>query len=44
MGGGGVERIKTKKKKTRTNSKHIRGERQPFQFQGDEKSTMISPV
>lgn len=41
---GGMERTTTKKKKTETNGKHIRGERQSFQFQGDEKSTMISPV
>lgn len=33
-----------RKKKTETNGKHIRGERQSFQFQGDEKSTMISLV
>lgn len=38
---GGMERGKNK---TQTNSKHIRGERQLFQFEGDEKSTMISPV
>lgn len=34
------EKIKHK----RTNGKHKRGERKPFQFEGDEKSTMISPV
>ncbi len=37
-----------KKRKTQTdrqtNSKHRGGDRQVFQFQGDEKSTMNSPV
>lgn len=35
---------KRKKINKETNSKHIRGERQRFQFLVDEKSTMISPM
>lgn len=35
----GMERTKQRKHR-----QHIRGEREVFQFQGDEKSTMISPV
>lgn len=42
---GWMERIKKGHTDRQTNKQRThRGDRQPFQFQGDEKSTMISPV